>query len=485
MTTYHKNLKLLVIHDKLQSWTTLVDDIEYSKKYIQPDWKILDIGCGDGIFSLSICDTCSKVYAYDSDIKHLSHLRLSSELNGKHNIVILTELKLHELEDIQFIRIFMPQILPITFQLLPNLQRLNHPSMLLYNLDHITKQVLQLMGYNIININNNVCYVMHKQSNISQVGERIKSLDKHLEIALWSNDTWNQVMHCIKLLPWKQEYFLNCPMMSDKVPNNPAIIKTFDGYLCNIRCSNYEYEPNFKFLDGGQVHRSDHHLLSLNRDFLITKTVVLKDETNNLYYPSFVEGVDDLRLIDESRFICSHGNLNSKRMIQQCIGTINNGKIVKLIALKGPISQRHEKNWLPFIDDDQCLYIIYLVQPFILYKVNEDTGDLILVKNQPLTTSYYQDFRGSAPPIRYNDGWLCTVHQVNQMRYIHRFVWFDKNFESIKVSIPFYFNTKGVEFNVGLCIDHQGDLVIPYSIRDNHSRIGILCKSVVNNMLEH
>ena len=42
--------------------------------------------------------------------------------------------------------------------------------------------------------------------------------------------------------------------------------------------------------------------LTLDDKFMITNTIKLKDVTNNVYYPSFVEGIDDLRLINDEYF---------------------------------------------------------------------------------------------------------------------------------------------------------------------------------------
>ena len=116
-------------------------------------------------------------------------------------------------------------------------------------------------------------------------------------------------------IPYKLKWRLDCPMSPYRVPNNPSIINIPGGYLCNMRCSNYVYDPHFRFLEG-TIHLSDHVLLWLNQDFLITKSVQLVDKTNNVYYDSFVKGIDDLRLINDHQFICSHGNFYPHRVIQ-------------------------------------------------------------------------------------------------------------------------------------------------------------------------
>lgn len=295
------------------------------------------------------------------------------------------------------------------------------------------------------------------------------------------NDALTQIYNYIKPIPYKQKIMLNCTMKPNRVPNNSSIIKIDNGYLCNIRCSNYVYDPYFRFLEGN-IHLSEHMLITFSEDFKIKKTVELVDKTNNVYHDSFVKGVDDLRLIDEKRFICSHGNFNTHRTIQQCLGTFDEfGNITKLIPLIGPHQYRHEKNWLPLIKNDE-LYVIYMIHPFTLYKVNEDNGELTLIKQVKLLNENF-DVKGSAPFIPYKNGLLATVHQTTKdLSYMQRFIWMNHELTEIKYSIPFYFHSKGTEFSLGMCHSDEG-LIITHSIKDNHSSLIVIAYDVIDNYL--
>jgi len=285
-------------------------------------------------------------------------------------------------------------------------------------------------------------------------------------------------------LPCKNKIWLNCPMGLDRVPNNPSIINTEDGYICNIRCSNYVYDPNFRFLDGGQVHLSDHVLIQFDPQMHVKHTMPLIDRTNNVYHDSFIKGFDDVRLITKNMFICSHGNMNKHRTIDQCLGTMtDDGVVTKLIQLVGPNAYRHEKNWLPLIKED-ILYIIYTTHPFTLYQVDQTNGKMVLLKNEKLTDKNCDGFRGSSPPLKYKAGYLYTIHQVTKnLSYFHRFVWIDENLTTLKWSKPFYFETKGIEFNVGMGHSPEG-LWLAHSVWDNDARMILIDYDIVDDYLK-
>jgi hypothetical protein len=475
-TTYLKDTQLYYIGD------VPIDDSSLIKSHLTTDGVFIDIGCKSGYHALLLSKHCQKVIAYDTNMTSLSHLKLGIELNNLTNLEIITNLDI-DIQNVQLIKMSVSNKIPILNHLIARIQAWKYPPILLYISppEHIILPVFGLFGYQSTKIREDVYLLKHP--NYKPINLHLVDLDLEL-LSHASRDHVSQLLNAMKPLPIKKSYLLNIPMRADKVPNNPAIIKIQDGYLCNLRCSNYDYEPHFRFLDGGNVHRSDHALLWMNEDFMIKTSTWVKEPRFQPYHPSFVEGIDDLRLIDESKFICSHGNFNPHRLVQQCYGEFDEmGVVTKLIPLKGPNPNRHEKNWLAFNYNNK-IAVIYFIHPFTLFEINTDTGELIKLKEIRLSDLHLEDFRGSAPPIVYKNGWLCTAHQVFQMRYVHRFVWFDEKFEKMRYSVPFYFDTVGVEFNVGMCLSPDGDIVLTHSIRDNHSRISLVGSNVVDELLD-
>lgn len=431
--------------------------IDWCKQYLTPNTSFVDEDPDVGFYSIVLSKYCKSVVTDLDKISKTIALNNITNINNQcDNVSFLKISSIDAYKDLLQQNNYPPFIFPcdIDKALIKSMQYKIH----------------DIMGYpHIMLASDNPQYF--KKNNIEAYEDVIlsfASLDRR-QNALQNAFSYMSPISYIKKIN------LNCPM-GLRVPNNPSIIQMNENYLLNIRCSNYVYDPYFRFLEGN-IHLSDHHLLTLDANFNIIKTEVLKDVTNNIYYDSFVRGIDDLRLIDNQHFLCSHGNLNDHQTIQQCLGTFVNGNVTSLIPLLGPDKYRHEKNWLPFMNNG--LYMIYMINPFILYKYDQG---LIKIKEIKLSDKNL-DFRGSAPPIPYKNGWLATAHQVANMQYYHRFIWFDLEFTTIKYSIPFYFEIQGIEFNLGMCHSPQG-LVMTYSVWDNHPKLIIVDYNVIDHYLQ-
>lgn len=452
------------------------------------------------IHPIALSDEVNQCSFYTGD--GINDCLMNNDLN--YPIVQVERLDDFDLQDICFMKLdVVGHELKVLQGALNTLKNNHYPPFIFNNQNEFLIQYIKNLGYNVHRVNGTTMGLasdhehykkkeMNRKNKLSEI-----NLQKYLELKDFSNinvlksiakeaihyqdyangikacellsihdsDALIQMYQYIKPIPYKFKMMLNCTMKPNRVPNNPSIIRLENGdYLCNIRCSNYVYEPHFRFLESN-IHLSEHMLITLSPKFMIKKTIELVDKTNNIYYDSFVKGIDDLRLIDENRFICSHGNFNNHRTIQQCLGTFDEyGNITKLIPLKGPDPYRHEKNWLPLIKNDE-LYIVYMIHPFTLYKV-DDNGELTLIKKLNLVNF---DMKGSASFIPYKDGLLATVHQTTKdLSYIQRFIWMDKELTTIKYSVPFYFQSKGIEFSLGMCHSDEG-LIITHSIKDNDS----------------
>lgn len=382
-----------------------------------------------------------------------------------------------------FVKIFSTDILTILKLNEEELKNSRYPAILFKFTDQMLLRYLSSLGYQIMSINgyqNIMLAADNSQTSTFNFDDTEKLiLDTQTSSSL-RNQLIIKIYDYMKPLPYTKKINLNVPSPLNRSAMNPSIINIKNGYLCNIRYANYVYDPDFKFLDNGSIHLSDHYYIYFDKDFNIKRSFIIKDETNNIYHDSFVKGVDDLRIINESLFLCSHGNFNNHRTINQCLGHVNDGKIDKLIPLIGPERYRHEKNWLPFIKNE-TLYVIYMIHPFTLYSVNHDDGSLTLIKQLKLTDKNLDNIRGSATCIPYKDGWLATCHHVSNMCYLHRFIYFDDNFDTLSISKPFYFEIKGIEFNAGMC-NYDDGVILAVSIRDKDPKLLFINNSTINDL---
>ena len=452
--------------------------IDWCTQYVNSETCFIEIGADHGFYSIIMSKYCKTVYAYDV----AEGFKISMNMNNLTNI-IMDQADL-DIKDVYFLKLMDCDIKDYEELLKQN----NYPPFIfnVYDQHYIKSlnyKIHPIMGYPGLFLASD--HPSFKLKKIATIVTKEKTLVEYDQIIL-SNIPLEERQSALRdapmnPLPYLRKIHLNCPM-TKRVPNNPSIIEIDGGYLCNIRCCNHLFDPHFRFLEGN-IYMSDHHMFTMDKDFKIIKTVILKDVTNNVTYPChFLKGIDDLRLINDHEFICSYANLNNHNTIQQCLGQFdkNTGHITSLVALKGPQEHRHEKNWMPFYDDG--LYVIYMIDPFILYKIVD--GEMIKIKEIKINDKNLQDFRGGGCLIPYKNGWLSSTHQVTkELHYFHRFIWFDRHFTEIKYSVPFYFEIRGIEFSLSMCHSPSG-LLLTYSVNEHNATLLTIDYDVVDQYLQ-
>ena len=283
-------------------------------------------------------------------------------------------------------------------------------------------------------------------------------------------------------------------------PMNPSIQKTEDGYKVICRTVNYTQKDakEFNTIDETGVFRTRNFLINYDRNFnKISQNEIIENLPRRRFTPFNLEGLDDCRIFefdDNLWFTCTTGDTSSYNTFDISLCKLanepsdkNTVNVEKLIPLQGPDPHRCEKNWVPFIKDNQ-LHVVYSYDPFIIYKPNPETGECE-------TALYYEPvhdftrFRGSAAPIEFDDGYLMIIHEVVQLqnyarRYLHRFVYMDKNFIIKQASKPFIFKQLGIEFCCSMSIDHTGkQLVIPIGIEDTEAWLCFVDFDTVRSLL--
>jgi hypothetical protein len=66
--------------------------------------------------------------------------------------------------------------------------------------------------------------------------------------------------------------------------------------------------------------------------------------------------------------------------------------------------------------------------------------------------------------------------------YLHRFVLADAEWRIVRVSRPFYFRHRGIEFAAGACLTHDGaDVLVTFGVED---REAWLCRIPLRRVLD-
>jgi len=263
-------------------------------------------------------------------------------------------------------------------------------------------------------------------------------------------------------------------------PMNPSILKTENGYQVICRSVNYTQKgaKEFETIDPTGYFKTRNFLVEYTKQFqFLSQTEIIENLVRERLPSCNVLGLEDPRIFEfqgSAWFTCTtrDNTPDGNPQISLCkIG--DNGVVEELVLLKGPDPSRCEKNWLPFVKDN-TLHVLYSYDPFIIYQPDIETGDCTLDLSYEPTSDFTQ-FRGSAGPIPFDNGYLVVIHEVShfldQSRcYLHRFVYLDHRFFIKKVSKPFTFLHQGIEFCGSMTLNHAGThLILTLGIEDSQA----------------
>lgn len=314
------------------------------------------------------------------------------------------------------------------------------------------------------------------------------SLDFNANFSM-RNHCLNSIRFYIKKLDFTTVSPVSFPLENGWYPSSSSFVKYNDGYRINLRTVDYQITDSGNYICAkpGTV-TTRNFIVDTDKNFVRTNSFELFDRTDNPKYKQRLLGLEDVRLIDSKSFFATYPELNPNNTPQMAYGEFDENGINKIVPLSLTAEIKCEKNWLPFYHDEN-LHFIYSFSPFQLYRLEKD-GTIVSVINHKLIDRVEEtlDFRGSAAPIKYRDGYLLTIHQVNvntnsHRNYYHRFVYLSSDFKTVRYSKLFYFEKIGIEYNIGLLIDGE-QVVMLYSVNDRSSMIMTLELKVVDQMLK-
>jgi tetratricopeptide (TPR) repeat protein len=282
-------------------------------------------------------------------------------------------------------------------------------------------------------------------------------------------------------------------------PMNPSIQKTKNGYEVICRAVNYTQigAKIFNTVDTTGIFHTKNFLLNYDKDFRLLKQHEIIENLPRKKIPAFnIDGLEDCRIFefkDRFWFTCTTCDTNptGDRQISLCRlekkPTGANIYVEALTPLIGTDLSRCEKNWLPFVENDQLL-MVYSYDPFVIYRPNLETGECETVVHIE-TDHDFSRFRGSAAPIPFDEGYLILVHEVSTLPeyyrcYLHRFLYLDKNFKIARQTIPFVFMHQGVEYCCSMTLDHSGkQLILPIGIEDREAHFCFVDVDTIRSLL--
>lgn len=270
-------------------------------------------------------------------------------------------------------------------------------------------------------------------------------------------------------------------MDKDYIPSSVSLLKMDDKILANIRFVNYRIQPNGSYFmsKNGKLY-SDETVQTKNAcmyyNFKMEPISNLTFMDDNLLDISkkntIIHGLEDVRLYNLNNNIyytatSSEYSYNDKIRIVCGEYDLLNNKFINNTALKPPTETDCEKNWIAIENK-----FIYNWHPLQIGTLINNKLEIVNIIETPNIFKYY---RGSSNVLKYNNEFWIVTHGIKNCeprKYFHQIVVLDNNYNLIKYTIPFYFDTLAIEYCLGLQII---DDIIYMTVSRNDSN-PIICK---------
>jgi tetratricopeptide (TPR) repeat protein len=279
--------------------------------------------------------------------------------------------------------------------------------------------------------------------------------------------------------------------------SNPSIYCGFNQLRCIVRTVNYQIvEGRYVTPNNGGVIHTRNFLLDLDSNLRTTRAREMRDESGipRTHFP--IHGFEDARLFAwqgawwATATACDLTEDGRREIV--LLHLDDDGVIVRAEPLRGPWSDRAQKNWMPFVDGNRVRFV-YATRPTTLLELTSTSEPyswiaIHAIQSPPGGASFdHGRLRGGSQGVRFDGGWLFVVHDVafpgDGRIYLHRIVWLDEQLRLVAMTDPFYFEVLGIEFCAGLAALNDHKLVASYSVNDGVARLAVFDRSMIRAAL--
>jgi len=290
-----------------------------------------------------------------------------------------------------------------------------------------------------------------------------------------------------------QAHFVRIPDLNpDKtyVNTNPSVAVVDNKLKAIVRTVSYRIRPDGTYdYNGLSAIRTTSFLVDVKNlesaGWTVFNPVELKRPTR-FPEPVFkdVLDVEDYRLIPYRGELWANGCVleqNEQAWREQFLVKLHptTGEVTDWQRVVPEGSKVNEKNWMPIVQNEE---IKWMYRPG--WVLRQDGS--FQVKHQ--NTVVVDDLSGGGQLVPLDGGWLGIVHTAHQdpingkRYYWHRFVYFDADFRLQKMSEPFVFFDKQIEFAAGLAL-YEGNVVVSFGVLDREAWIAVIPEHDVRFLL--
>lgn len=260
--------------------------------------------------------------------------------------------------------------------------------------------------------------------------------------------------------------------------SNPSICWGDEGLCCLVRTVNYRIVRGAYVTPAGDgVIRTRNFFLKLDADLKTMDAVELVDQTGLPRTTFPIHGFEDARLFRwegawwATATVCDL-TPEGKREIA-LLQLDPKGAVLRASPLRGPWSDRAQKNWMPVVDEADVLFVYAARSPSTVLTLWNQPRDQPVLRASDDNWDHGR-LRGGSQGVWTSEGWLFVVHDVvfpgSGRIYLHRFVLLNESFSLIAMSDLFYFERLGIEFCAGLA-RVEDRLIASYAVNDGSARL--------------
>jgi tetratricopeptide (TPR) repeat protein len=275
---------------------------------------------------------------------------------------------------------------------------------------------------------------------------------------------------------------------------NPSVEVCHDKIKCNIRCVNYKIDEHGRYMIGPL---ECHDAPIDTRNFLVELSPTLESvkrvreivwDRPPANFPQ-VTGLEDVRLYR------SRGELWFSACVRECSpnGTCQQarGRLYRPLPTECRVTDfqiisgegKHEKNWM-HLDGGDFIHRLDTI-------IHADAPCVDVTRHYTIrpTDLHVGDISGGSQLIEFRGGRLAVVHEAltgpdGKRTYWHRFAYFDHDGAFRKLSMPFVFLDRQIEFCAGLAQHpNQSDLILSFGVRDAEAWIATVSMEDVAQLL--
>ena len=270
---------------------------------------------------------------------------------------------------------------------------------------------------------------------------------------------------------------------------NPSVTVHENKLMAVVRTVNYRMDAQGRYLiqgTDGTINNENpistrNWLIALSDDLNDTAATEIVTPDLPCGYP-LVVGFEDMRLFSYKGNLWTSSTIrqiNPDGLAEQVLFRLGNDRYRRM--LRTP--RLYEKNWAAIVEPGKSLRFMY--HPG---HVVDDHGQDVIVNASQWDVGA---LNGSSQLVRIGDRWLAITHEARlipgtQLRYyMHRFIQYDNLFQVAKISVPFYFREKAIEFCAGMCLhpNRLQTLVISFGFKDCEACLGTVLLSDVELFL--